>query len=458
MSDQLSLIKQAQDLAKEFPALVKIKDIFAGLQLGASATAGDLMTATQRVIDATLTTTNDQLEKAKAAGYEIVDVVEKTANGVVNGFSRMTSGGFADELAADLDRVQLALNKVYASPGQAVDVTSLLRRQYAQIGNDKYFNETALSEKFNRAGSNFQFTNQAAALEAESYKIQAALIYNARLSDQNDQLKKQADLIKMVKDAGLNPTAMLANLLNSATGIDNRKYLEVINQVTETLNSKLARSINAVKNSFDGIIATLASGRRSVASIEQQFSGQTVDQQKVLTDSIAMWDKYIAVREEALRSGEGDNNTLNELQSFTANRNSTAQQLETYLRQKAEFQTLQSRLGGNLSDPNQSLMKTYNLDPILARFNAIGQTEENRNQLMVQYRMEQEKILTLQRQQAEFQTLQNRLIGSSSSAIVARIQASRILTRCWLDSTLSTRPKPSAINFWRNTEWSRRKF
>ena len=348
---------------------------------------------------------DNTISRAKAAGYGASGLIA----GVIGGFQG-SGKGFAEGLTADLANIQAALNKVYSTPqsisgpNARIDVSSLLTRQYAEIGGDKYRTGTALSDQFSRVKPG----SEAAMLEAEYNKSKQALVYNAMLTDQTEQYKKQLELVRLIRESGGDPAAVLGDMLGSRAGIDNQKYLTVINQITETLNNKLAKSINAVKLNFDGMIKSMADGRRTVASIEKQFAGSG-DQQKNLTDNIALWDQYIAAKEEALRSGEGDANTLKELESFNASRNGLAGQLETLLRQKAEFQALQNRLGTNISDPIVARIKASNLDPILAKFNAIGATEEQRNQLMVQYRQEQEKILAIQQKQQQVTFLSDQL-------------------------------------------------
>ena len=88
LSDQLALLKQAQDLAKNFPGLVNVGEIFAGMKLGIGASADDLLAAVSRVMDAMIRTTNAQLGIASPS-----KVFAKIGQYTMQGFAQgITSG------------------------------------------------------------------------------------------------------------------------------------------------------------------------------------------------------------------------------------------------------------------------------------------------------------------------------------------------------------------------------
>ena len=221
--------------------------------------------------------------RAKAAGYGASGLIA----GVIGGFQG-SGQGFASEITKELDKVQAALDEMDTYQGIGGGFPGLtVDQQRAQQNRPR--------------------------LEAERQSLQTSLANNKYRTEQYEQLKKQADLIQLVRDAGEDPYTLLGSLLNSTTGMDNQKYLAVIDEITGKLNDKLAKSINAVGAGLENVIATLAKGRRTVGEIEGQFTKQTIDQQQALTANVEAWDKYIAVREEALRSGDG--NAFGELQA-----------------------------------------------------------------------------------------------------------------------------------------------
>ena len=153
--------------------------------------------------------------------------------------------------------------------------------------------------------------------------------YNS-LKAQYELLKKQADLVGLIRDNGGDVGEFLGGL-QLGTNADPTKILVAINRATQLMTDNLHKSLLVASQGFDAIVNNLRNARRSVEDIEAQFTDRSTSVLEIYKQRVTDLDEQIAQAEAKLLA-DGTQQSLNTLTGLQASRQSAAQTLEDYLK------------------------------------------------------------------------------------------------------------------------------